>query len=315
MDRIVSPSRNQDPTALAASFPGVPGISLPTVDFFPHEIVRHQPGSWRGVHVETIQVVSRERFEYGFKHEHHLLIAIEHGARYDGELFVEGLPTSTVRDCSHRLILIPAGRRFFGWQHPQQLTRSICLYIDPATVAVDPVFRFEEADVRGRMLFDDSGLWQTIAKLKGQIGSGDPSSGLYAEALGGVLAHELLRLQGTIPSSKPTHLGGLAAWQQRRVIEFMEAHLADKVSLNDLAGLVRLSPYHFARSFKQSFGEPPHRYWTLRRIDRAKTLVANPRMSVTEIALELGFSTTSAFSATFHRVVGETPMSYRRSLE
>jgi len=132
MDRIVSPSRNQDPTALAASFPGVPGISLPTVDFFPHEIVRHQPGSWRGVHVETIQVVSRERFEYGFKHEHHLLIAIEHGARYDGELFVEGLPTSTVRDCSHKLILIPAGRRFFGWQHPQQLTRSICLYIDPA---------------------------------------------------------------------------------------------------------------------------------------------------------------------------------------
>jgi AraC family transcriptional regulator len=287
---------------------------VPTVDFLPTEIVRHELGRWRGVHVETIQVISHERFEYSFKHKYHLLIAIEHGARYDGELFVEGLPTSTVRSCSRKLILVPAGRRFFGWQNPRQLTRSICLYIDPATVAVHPDCRFDEADLQARMLFEDCGLWQTIAKLKAQIGNDDPSGRLYAEALGGVLAHELLRLHGTIPVSKPNHRGGLAAWQERRIIEFIEEHFAENVSLSSLAEIVRLSPYHFVRSFKQSFGEPPHRYWTGRRVDRAKTLLANPRPSITQVALDVGFSTTSAFSATFRRVVGRTPTDYRRRL-
>jgi len=82
-----------------------------------------------------------------------------------------------------------------------------------------------------------------------------------------------------------------------------------------LANLVRLSPYHFLRSFKQSFGEPPYRYWTGRRIERAKALLASPRTSVTEIALDVGFHGTSAFSATFHRVTGQTPTDYRRDLE
>jgi AraC family transcriptional regulator len=88
---------------------------------------------------------------------------------------------------------------------------------------------------------------------------------MYADALGGVLAHELLRLYGTIQSSRPTYRGGLAPWQQRRVVEFIEQHLAEDISLDALAELVRLSPYHFLRSFKRSLGEPPHRYWTAHR--------------------------------------------------
>jgi AraC family transcriptional regulator len=128
------------------------------------------------------------------------------------------------------------------------------------------------------------------AASKSQIGSANPSDRLYAEALGGLLAHELLRLHGAIPASKPVDRGGLAGWQQRRVIEFMEEHLAENVSLNALADLVRLSPYHFLRSFKRSFGEPPQRYWTRRRIEHAKSLLANPRASITEIALDVGFA-------------------------
>ena len=285
-----------------------------TVDFLPNDIVRHRMGDWRGVHVETIQVISQERFEYSFKHTNHLLVAIEHGARYDGELQVEGLPTSSARSCSHKLILVPAGRRFFGWQHPRQLTRSICVYVDPRLIVVDPDCRFDEVDLQPKMLFEDIDLWQTVGKLKAQIGSCDPSSRLYAEALGGVLAHELLLLNGTIDVSKQAHRGGLARWQQRRIIDFMEEHLAEDISLGALAGLVRLSPYHFVRSFKQSFGKPPHRYWTDRRIDRAKALLSNPAASITQIALDLGFRTTSAFSATFRRVMGETPTNYRRGL-
>jgi AraC family transcriptional regulator len=285
-----------------------------TINFLPNDIVRHQMGVWRGVHVETIQVISQERFEYSFRHTNHLLVAIEQGERHDGDIQLEGLPTSAARSCSHKLILVPAGRRFFGWQHPRQLTRSTCVYIDPRLIAVDPDCRFDEVDLRPRMLFEDIDLWQTVGKLKAQIGGRDPSSRLYAEALGGVLAHELLLGNGTIDVSKQAHRGGLAMWQQKRIVDFMEGHLAEDISLAALAGLVRLSPYHFVRSFKRSFGKPPHRYWTDRRIDRAKALLANPAASISRIALELGFGTISSFSATFRRVTGETPTNYRRGL-
>src|SRR5215472_16455983 len=98
------------------------------------------------------------------------------------------------------------------------------------------------------------------------------------------------------------HVAGLPCGNRKRVMDFIEEHLSEDVSLDVLADLVRLSPYHFLRSFKQSFGGPPYRYWTGRRIERAKALLANPRTSVTEIALAVGFHGTSAFSATFHRV-------------
>jgi AraC family transcriptional regulator len=227
----------------------------------------------------------------------------------------EGLPKSTIRNYSRKLIFVPACRRFFGVQKPRLLTRSICLYIDPHTVLVDPDLRFAEADLQPRLLFEDGGLWETVLKLKAQIGSADPSDRIYGDALGGLLAHELLRLHGATPAWRRADRGGLASWQQRRVIDFMEEHLAEDISLNVLADLVRLSPYHFLRSFKQSFGEPPHRYWTARRIERAKALLANPRASITEIAFDVGFSATSPFSATFHRITGQTPTDYRRSLE
>ena len=300
--------------------PGVSAIDsspseLPAVDFSPAEVVRHQTAHWRGVQAKTVQIISHEPFEYSFKQQCHLLIAIEQGARYDGELLVEGLPTSTVRSCSHKLILVPAGRRFFGWQHPRDLTRSICLYIDPQAAAIDPDLRFAEADLQPRLLFDDSGLWETVLKLKAQIGSADPGDHMYAEVLGGLLAHELLHLNGAIPASRRADRGGLARWQQKRVTDFMEEHLAGDMSLDVLADLVRLNRYHFLRSFKRSFGEPPYRYWTGRRIERAKALLANPRTSITGIALDVGFSGTSAFSATFHRITGQTPTDYRRNIE
>jgi AraC family transcriptional regulator len=262
-----------------------------------------------------VQIISHEPFEYSFKQEYHLLIAVEQGVRYDGETFVEGLPTSTMRNYSNKLIFVPAGRRFFGAQNPRLLTRSTCLYIDPRMVAVDPDLRFDEAELKPGLLFENDALWQTVLKLKEQIGSGDPADRMYADALGGLLAHELLRLYGTIPSSRPTYRGGLAPWQQRRLVEFIEQHLAEDISLDALAKLVRLSPYHFLRSFKRSLGEPPHRYLTARRIERAKALLANPRASITEVAFQVGFGGTSAFSAAFRRITGQTATDYRLSLE
>jgi AraC-like DNA-binding protein len=120
------------------------------------------------------------------------------------------------------------------------------------------------------------------------------------------------------PSSPPASTaakplrGGLPAWQQKRVAEFIETHLAEEISLTALAELVDLSVYHFARAFRRSFGTPPHRYHMARRMDRARALLKTPALSVTQIGIQIGFRETSSFTRAFRKFVGLTPTDYRR---
>ena len=106
--------------------------------------------------------------------------------------------------------------------------------------------------------------------------------------------------------------GGLAAFQQKKLVEFIETHLDETISVQRLAEIAQLSRYHFARAFKRSFGVPPHRYHMNRRIERAKSLLRERAHSVTEVGLMLGFSETSAFTTSFRRALGMTPSDYRR---
>ena len=91
-------------------------------------------------------------------------------------------------------------------------------------------------------------------------------------------------------------------------------HLEESIRIKVLAQMVSLSTSQFCRAFKQSFGIPPHRFHTSRRIERAKALLAKPAPSVTDIGLTVGFSETSSFTAAFRKATGFTPTGYHRSL-
>ena len=108
---------------------------------------------------------------------------------------------------------------------------------------------------------------------------------------------------------------GRATWQHRAVATSVEEHLNEPVRLADLAAVVRLSPFYFCRAFKQSFGQPPHHYHTSRRIERAKTLLGDHSLSVTEIGLSLGFSESRSFSIASRKAIGIAPRRFGRSLE
>ena len=285
------------------------------VDISPPEIVRRHSAAWSGVRVETVQVMRHTPFEYGFRGPCHLLIAAELGDRHDGETFVEGLPRSTLRDCTQKMTFVPAGHDFRGWQRPRALTRTTYFYIDPRGPLADPALRFIEIEFKPRLFFYDRDLWETALKLKSLVENPGSMQPQYAEALGIVLTHELVRINGEAGHCGPVSRGGLAPWQQNRVAAYIEERVADDIPLATLAELARLSPYHFSRSFKHSFGMPPHRYHANRRIERAKHLLANRELSVTAIALDVGFSETSTFSAAFHRLTGQTPSRYRRNLD
>jgi transcriptional regulator GlxA family with amidase domain len=117
----------------------------------------------------------------------------------------------------------------------------------------------------------------------------------------------------TIVQLRPRIRGGLPPRALRRVREFIEAHLEENISIQVLASIAGLSMYHFARAFKQSEGMTPHEYVIQCRVQRAKDLLAETDLPLSEIALASGFSDQSHCARRFREHVGVTPSSYRWS--
>jgi AraC family transcriptional regulator len=112
---------------------------------------------------------------------------------------------------------------------------------------------------------------------------------------------------GQVGLTRAVHLGGLAPWQRRRLMEFIESNLEGELRLSCLAEQCGLSVSHLSRSFKRSFGVPVHRYLIARRVERAKFLLGSSSAPLSEIAMESGFSDQAHFSRTFRAVVGTSP--------
>ena len=283
------------------------------VDITPADIIERQTAEWRGLRTEVVTAKQQTPFDYRFKSPHHLLIAAERAERDDGETMLEGLPKSRLRRFSGRMTFVPAGHEFYGWQQPRVLLRTSFVYIDPRSPLFDAELRFSEIAFQPRLFFADPELWRVAERLKQTTQDGGHLPH-YGEALGVLLGHELVRLNGGGRSNELAR-GGLSGRQRKLVVDFIEEHLSEGLRLTALAGLVDLSAYHFARAFKQSVGMPPHRYHIGRRVERAKQLLAQPATPVTEVARRVGFAETSSFSAAFRKLTGVSPRDYRRGLD
>ncbi|MBJ2256950.1 AraC family transcriptional regulator [Pseudomonas psychrophila] len=105
--------------------------------------------------------------------------------------------------------------------------------------------------------------------------------------------------------------GGLAAYQRRQLVDYIEHQLAEPLSIGQLAAQCALSPYHFARMFRESFGVPPHQYLLARRLARARDLLRHSALALGDVALACGFASASHFANRFKQSLGSTPGEYR----
>jgi AraC family transcriptional regulator len=259
--------------------------------------------------VEIVQASRRGRIDYRYRAPMHMLVVHDRGVRHDGCTVIHGLPRSKLQDCSRKLVFVPAGCEYHDWHEPRTLSRTVFVYLDSAQLPPE----FSSSSLAARMFFEDGTLVETALKLAALIESGG-SDHRYAEALGVVLAHELARTNISRHGALAPINGGLAAWQRRKAIAYIEEHFAGPISLAALAQLVGLSACYFCRAFRKSFGMPPQRYQLTRRVERAKALLAKHAASVTEVGLTVGYNDASAFCTAFRRVSGMTPSAYRRSL-
>jgi AraC family transcriptional regulator len=107
--------------------------------------------------------------------------------------------------------------------------------------------------------------------------------------------------------------GGLAPWQIRRLTTHIQANLDTRIQIKDLAVLVKLSPCHFTRVFRESFAETPHGYVLRRRVERAQGLMLTTDASLVQIAMDCGLADQTHLNKVFRRLVGESPGAWRRA--
>ncbi|MER8376024.1 AraC family transcriptional regulator [Mesorhizobium sp. M1409] len=105
--------------------------------------------------------------------------------------------------------------------------------------------------------------------------------------------------------------GGLAPWQRKKVVAFIEENLSLTIRIEQLAELVRLSISHFSRAFRLTFGQPPYGYILLRRMSYAKELMIGTSTSLSQIALDCGMTDQAHFCKVFKKTFGTSPNRWR----
>jgi AraC family transcriptional regulator len=103
----------------------------------------------------------------------------------------------------------------------------------------------------------------------------------------------------------------LPLYKTRRVTDYIDGNLRDDLTLLAMSAMLSMSPYHFARAFRQTLGVAPHRYVLLRRVERARCLLRETDLPITEIAQQVGYASPSSFSVVFHRMTGQSPRRFR----
>jgi AraC family transcriptional regulator len=208
------------------------------------------------------------------------------------------------------VMVLPAGRPTrWRWRGRKD---SVHVLLDPQLLARVAAEAFDQDPGRVELpaVFGLSHppIQAALRSLQAELTSGSDGGRLLAESLGNILAVHLVRHFAASRLHGPRSGGVLPRHKLRAVTEYVEEHLGAELTLDDLASVAHLSPYHFARLFKNSTGLPPHHYVIARRVERAKELLrGGDRLPLAEVAAEVGFADQGHFTRHFKRLVGVTP--------
>ncbi len=169
-------------------------------------------------------------------------------------------------------------------------------------------------EIKNRFQIRDAQLENIAWALKEEMECGYPCGQLYFDSLAVAVAARLICYHSShsIAVQKPHKR--LSDRRLRQVFDYIEEHLADTISLNDLAAVVNLSGSHFKVLFREATGAAPHQYVIRRRIERARSLLGAGELSISQIATETGFAHQSHLARHMQRTLGVSPKALREMM-
>ena len=171
-----------------------------------------------------------------------------------------------------------------------------------------------KVEIEKQFLVRDPVIEAITVNLAREAAGGSPRGRLYAESGCEFLAHHLIYRYSNLSNTPPRSTGGLSSRRLKLVLEYIEDTLGQPIKLRELAALAGISARHFERAFRQSTGSSPHAYVTDRRLHGARDLlISQLELPIEQIALRLGFSSSSHFSSAFRRQTGLTPTEFRKT--
>lgn len=191
---------------------------------------------------------------------------------------------------------------------------EVSLVLDPRFVAgvVQDGLHADRIELETQHCARDPIIARYASAFLSELAGDSPNGPLYADALAVGFALHLLSNHAVERPKMPAPAGKLNSFQLRNVVEFIQSHLDEHVSLLDLAARANVSAFHFARQFRATVGLPPHQFVLQQRIQRSLGLVAARKLPLAQIAVDCGFHDQPHFTRAFRKIVGTTPARYAR---